>query len=324
MRILLIGKTKKKTRTYYHFKKAFKRQGHQVCWVKYLKLKSYLGEKIANIVVNIIVVFYRPELLFFHGKDISYDSLLRLRKKMPVVMFYDDFLTARRRNDEQLKKRGRACDIMYLTNRGELGQYRQWGINARHIAGGCDPDDHYIVQDTDPFFQSEVAFIGQANAPERVACMREIAKRFDLKLYGLGWEDVGLKATAQEVFIPEYRKICAGAKVVLGWNNDTAKIDLYFSNRTWFTLGCGGFLLTAYSPSLEEMFGRARELDWFETVEECCEKISYYLTHDEERSQIAAAGYKLAHSQYSYDSMVKKIIADIEKAQIDLTRPDRE
>ncbi len=312
MKILLIAKSKTHTRIYHYFKEAFKRQGHRVCWVKYLKLRSYFGEKIANILVEMLRVFYRPDLLFFHGKDISYDLLLRLKKKMPAVMYFDDFLTAARRNDEQLKKLGRESDIMYVTGRGELAQYRQWGINARFITGGCDPAAHYRAQATDSFYGSEVAFIGRANAPERVACMHEVAKRFDLKLWGQGWEDFDLKAAAKEVFADEYRKICAGAKVVLGWNNDNATVDLYFSNRTWYTLGCGAFLLTAYSPSLEELFGRGRELDWFETIEECCEKIAYYLAHDEERKQIAAAGYHLAHSKYSYDNMVKTIIADIE------------
>jgi len=33
----------------------------------------------------------------------------------------------------------------------------------------------------------------------------------------------------------------------------------------------------SFSPSLEELFGRKRKLDWFKTIEEYCEKISYYL-----------------------------------------------
>ena len=97
---------------------------------------------------------------------------------------------------------------------------------------------------------------------------------------------------------------------MLGWNIDPT-VDLYFSNRTWYTLGCGGFLLTAYTPNLEELFGRGKELDWFESFEECCEKIEYYLGHDEERRKIAAAGYQLAHREYSYDKMVERIIADV-------------
>jgi spore maturation protein CgeB len=313
MKILLVSKSKPHTRIYAYFKKAFERQGHTVCWVKYLKLRSYFGEKIANLLVNLLATFHRSDLLFFHGKDISYKLLIRLKKQMPAIMYFDDV----QRNDEQLKILGRCCDIMYLTARGEVAQYNQWGINARFIQGGCDPDAHYKVQTPDAFYQSEVAFIGQADRPERIELMREIGKRFDMKLWGQKWETAGMKVAAKEVFADEYRKICAGAKIILGFDKADATVDLYFSNRTWYTLGCGGFLLTTYCPSLEEMFGRGRELDWFETLEECCEKIAYYLDHDEERQRIATAGYQLAHSQYSYENMVEKIIADLNKIQLD-------
>src|SRR5210317_173437 len=50
------------------------------------------------------------------------------------------------------------------------------------------------------------------------------------------WEKNGLSAAATDVYASEYRKICAGAKIILGWNIDPT-IDLYFSNRTWYTLG---------------------------------------------------------------------------------------
>ncbi len=312
MRVVIIAKSKRHTRIYYYFKQAFRRLGHRAIYIKYLKLNAYLGKTAATLIVDRLLRLYQPDLLFFHGRDISDELLMRLKKRMVVVMYFDDCLKGASRSIERVKMQGRQADIMYLTNRGEIAQYRQWGVNAKFITGGCDPVAHRVVQAPESFYRSEVAFIGKANTPDRVACMREIAQRFDLKLWGAGWEDTGLKAAAQDVYAAEYRQICAGAKIVLGWNIDPT-VDLYFSNRTWYTLGCGGFLLTAYSPSLEELFGRGRELDWFETVEECCEKIEYYLQHDEQRQNIARAGYRLAHHHYSYDKMVEKIIEDIRK-----------
>jgi len=254
----------------------------------------------------------KPDMLFFHGRDISYELLMWAKKRMPVVMYFDDCIKGSQRSIDEIIKTGRQADIMYLTNRGEIPQYREWGVNAKFITGGCDPQAHRMVDSPDPFYQSDVAFIGKPNTPERAECMREISQRFDLKLWGSGWEKFGLQAAATDVYAPEYRKICAGAKIMLGWNIDPT-IDLYFSNRTWYTLGCGGFLLTAYTPSLEELFGRGQELDWFENVEECCDKIAFYLQHNETRKKIAAAGYRLAHKNYSYDKMVEKIIGDVRK-----------
>lgn len=312
MKVFIIAKSKRHTRIYYYFKKAFQRQGHRTHWIKYLKLKSYLGEQAATIAVDKLMALAKPDLLFFHGRDISCELLHRAKKRMPVVMYYDDCIRGSRRSFEEVVNQGRLADIMYLTNRGEVAQYRELGVNARFITGGCDPAAHRMLDGPDPLYQSDVAFIGKPNTPERAEFMQLLAKKFDLKLWGSGWEKYSLSVGAKDVYAAEYRQICAGSKIMLGWNIDPT-IELYFSNRTWYTLGCGGFLLTAYSPSLEEIFGRGRELDWFETLEECCEKIEYYLQHDEERQKIARAGYQLAHNEYSYDKMVEKIIGDIRK-----------
>jgi spore maturation protein CgeB len=312
LRVFIIAKSKRHTRIYYYFKKAFQRQGHPACWIKYLKLKSYLGERTATVLVDKLMFVYQPDLLFFHGRDISDELLLKAKKRMPVVMYYDDCIRGSRRSFAEVIKQGRQADIMYLTNRGEVAQYREHGVNARFITGGCDPAAHRMVGRTDSLYQSDVAFIGRPNTPERAEFMQVLAKKFDLKLWGSGWDKYGLSAVAADVYASEYRQICAGSKIMLGWNIDPT-IDLYFSNRTWYTLGCGGFLLTAYSPSLQELLGRGQELDWFETVEECCEKIEYYLQHDEERQKIARAGYQLAHNEYSYDTMVNRIIGDVKQ-----------
>ena len=310
MKVIIIAKSKRHTRIYYFFKKAFQRQGHRARWIKYLKLKSYLGERIAAGLVDKLMSAFKPDLLFFHGRDISDELLLRAKKRMPVVMYYDDCIRGSRRSFEQVVRQGRLADIMYLTNRGEIARYRDLGVNARFITGGCDPGEHHLIDSPDPLYQSDVAFIGKPNTPERVEFMQALTKQFDLKLWGSGWQKYGLRAVATDVYTAEYRQICAGSKVILGWNVDPT-VELYFSNRTWYTLGCGGFLLTAYSPGLEEIFGRGKELDWFESIEECCDKISYYLQHDEERRKIAAAGYRLAHGQYSYDAMVNRIAAEV-------------
>ena len=315
LKVFIIAKSKRHTRIYYYFKKAFQRLGHRVYWIKYLKLRSYLGEKAATALVDKLMSISRPDLLFFHARDISFDLLLRAKLRMPVVMYYDDCISGSSRRFEEVIKQGQQADIMYLTNRGEVPVYLERGVNARFITGGCDPTGHRVVDNTDPFYQSDVAFIGKPNTPERAECMQMLAKKFDLKLWGSGWEQYGLSAAATDVYASEYRKICAGAKIILGWNIDPT-IDLYFSNRTWYTLGCGGFLLTAYTPSLEELFGRGKELDWFESVGECRDKIEYYLQHDEERQEIAKAGYQLAHNEYSYDKMVEKIIGDLQKEGI--------
>lgn len=312
MRVTIIAKSKRHTLIYHYFKKAFESLGHQALWIKYPKLKSYIGEKLATAITEKVMFKFKPDLLFFHGTDLPYELLLRAREHMLVVMYYDDCMKISGNYPIEVINFGKQCDIMYITNRGEIPNYKEWGVNAMFITGGCDKDAHRAVKRAGRMYQSDVAFIGKPNTPERVECMREVGKRFDLKLWGSGWERFGLTSAAKDIYADGYRKICAGAKIILGWNIDPT-VDLYFSNRTWYTLGCGGFLLTLYSPSLEEIFERGGHLDWFETVEECCEKIEHYLQNSEKRKKISQAGYELAHREYSYEKMVEKILGNLPK-----------
>ena len=104
MKVFIIAKSKRHTRIYYYFKKAFQRLGHQAHWVKYLKLKSYLGERAATAFVDRLMLMTKPDLLFFHGRDISYELLLRAKKRMPVVMYYDDCIKGSSRSFEEVIK----------------------------------------------------------------------------------------------------------------------------------------------------------------------------------------------------------------------------
>ena len=310
MRIVIISKSKRHTKIYFYLKKAFQQLGHKAFWIKYPKLKSYFGEKTANSITRKLLLGLKPDLLFLHGRDMPMELLRWAKKRMPVFVYYDDCIQGSGGDIHPVVAHGCEADIMYITNRGEIPIYRKWGVNAKFITGGCDSTAHRIVGAPGRYYQSDVAFIGKPNTPERVACMQAVDERFDLKLWGSGWEKFGLAAASKNVYASGYRKICAGAKIILGWNIDPT-VDLYFSNRTWYTLGCGGFLLTLYSPSLETLFGRGRELDWFESIDECCQKIEYYLGHPEERQSIARAGYELAHQKYNYINMAEQILSDL-------------
>jgi spore maturation protein CgeB len=138
--------------------------------------------------------------------------------------------------------------------------------------------------------------------------MRAVASRFDLKLYGRGWEEVpGLGPTRVHVYPKQYREICASTRVVLGVDARD-DVHLYFSNRTWLTLGCGGFLLTRYVSGLEELFTNHEHLVWFRSTPEALELIDHYLRRDREREQIARTGYEYVHAYHTFHHATAEIL----------------
>ena len=105
----------------------------------------------------------------------------------------------------------------------------------------------------------------------------------------------------------EYREICAGARIVLG-RDWTTQCPGYTSNRTWFTLGSRGFLLTNYAPGLEEIFENHRHLVWYRSVDECLELIEHYRARPVERARIAAEGHAFARAHRTYDDFARDLV----------------
>ena len=78
--------------------------------------------------------------------------------------------------------------------------------------------------------------------------------------------------------------------------------------RIWDILGAGGFVLTNYQTEITEYFEIGNELETFSSEEELLDKISYYLTHEEERCKIARRGYEKAKKEYTLQKRIKQML----------------
>lgn len=85
-------------------------------------------------------------------------------------------------------------------------------------------------------------------------------------------------------------------------------IQTGLSQRVWDVLGCGGFLLTNYQMELPDYLKADKEVVCYETPDELKEKVSYYLTHEEERVEIAKAGYEAVKEKHTYRHRAAEIL----------------
>lgn len=93
------------------------------------------------------------------------------------------------------------------------------------------------------------------------------------------------------------------AKIVLNIHGDDY---LDTETRVFEALGCGAFLLTE-RLSAENPFS-SLELVQFDDLEEAVQKIEYYLRNEDERAQIARAGYVAAISGHTYVHRARQLI----------------
>ncbi|MBO4908228.1 MAG: glycosyltransferase [Lachnospiraceae bacterium] len=150
----------------------------------------------------------------------------------------------------------------------------------------------------------------QVTVKERESLLKSLGDRFNLDLYSKE-KPAGIRANYLGTvdYIKEMPEAFA-----------TSKINLNISLRSILTgiplrivdiLGAGGFCLTNYQAELSEYFENGRELVWFDSPEDLINKAEYYLTHDDEREQIAANGREAAEKLFSYDVLLTKILAQV-------------
>ena len=84
--------------------------------------------------------------------------------------------------------------------------------------------------------------------------------------------------------------VFASSKINL--NITLRSIKTGISLRAFDIMGAGGFLLSNYQAEYSEYFDIGGEMAIYESYEDLLGKVEYYLSHDKEREEIAAAGQR--------------------------------
>ena len=306
-RIILFGKSKRRTRTTFHIVRAFKERGNRVLWLNPAKIRRRHKKKTDIWIQNQIDAF-RPDIVFIYSRDIALGVLKQISaSSIKTVLYYEDMSSD---VPPDLIQMGKQVGFFLATNKGMIEDYRRAGImNPIYFVGACDRYDHRRRRPLLPIWKSDIAFIGRARPDEtRVILTRKLSKQFNVKVYGNSWREFGLEAALKTVTPRGYGLICAGAKIMLG-ADITSEVEGYWSNRLWLTLGCGGFFLTQYVDGMEKYFENKKHLVWYHNEQECLSLAEEYIARPQERHKIAMEGYRLVHERHTFHHFVDRVIA---------------
>ena len=306
MRIVFIAKQHKRSGITGQMERAMRSLGHEVLRLDRRKVERLVGRSAAWWWIKRRILAFHPDLVLVFSFDLPDDKLRELRELTKTATFFDD---CPRELSDRVCKAALASDVFFITNRGQIPLYeKEVGITPAYIVGACDPVGHYRVPSV-PKYVSDVAFIGKPNPTGgRIELMRLLGEHYDTRVYGPGWREAGFESGRQNVYPKQYREICNSARIVVGIDLRD-DVDLYFSNRTWITLGCGGFLLTRYVPNLEEVLTEGEHCAFFRSPEDAVQQVGRYLKDEDARRGIAQAGYRYAHDHYSYPRMLERMLA---------------
>lgn len=107
----------------------------------------------------------------------------------------------------------------------------------------------------------------------------------------------------------EMPKVFRASKINLNFTIPNIKSGIPL--RIWDVLGSGGFLLTNYQAEIPYYFKEGTDLVCFDGIDDLREKVGYYLTHEEERREIAYNGYQKVKREHSYIERIRTILDTI-------------
>lgn len=310
--VVFVCKSKKHTKTTKYMLKALKKRVKKVIRIKShrhrYKRFSFLANY-KNFIKNKIIRT-NPDLILVFSFDLPLSLLKELSEFYKISLVFDD---PNPPENKRLLEYGSWLDYLFVTTDGLDDIMKKKGIKKTVFCmQGCDRDEHRKIPTKNKKWASEVAFIGRrVDDSKRISLLKAIDRTYNLKVWGSDWEKHGFCCLKKNIYPKHYAKICYATKVLIGCDPNQEMLH-YFSNRTWLTLGCGGFLLTNYVPGLEDIFKKGVHLEWYKTHEECLDLIGYYLKHENERKRIAITGYEFVHSNRTQDIVIDEIISTIE------------
>lgn len=123
--------------------------------------------------------------------------------------------------------------------------------------------------------------------------LQELTERIPVFEYGKtkieNYSDILLKSVHNPVYGNDMYKLFSNSKIVLNMHIGVAG-DYAGNMRLFEVTGMGSCLLTDYKKNLGELFDLDNEIVAYDSPEDCIEKATWLLEHDDERNRIAAAG----------------------------------
>ena len=166
-------------------------------------------------------------------------------------------------------------------------------------------DHFFFANQEDIAIQSVLA--RKITVEERKLMARTLARKFDFKLYTIS-------NTEKFPEINNCGPVDFAKHAPLVYNG--SKINIYVTPRAIRSgvplrvleiMACQGFVLVNYQEDLAKEFEDGKELVMYRSLDEMVEKVQYYLEHEEERKQIARAGYEKVLREYNYATKLRKI-----------------
>ncbi|MFI5238980.1 MAG: glycosyltransferase, partial [Gemmatimonadales bacterium] len=291
---------------------ALRRAGHETLIVDDRRMKRAIGRRMTQHLVRARARRFRPDFIFL-SKCLALDleTVRKLIVTAPNAMWYHDpqwFRDTARADIGHICAVGRLADTFFVT--GFDAEWRALGTNAKFLPAAGDAAIRPVA--SSPGYESDAAFIGTGYDPGRAALLLELAKHYDVRVYGPAWDQWRdeLRWNGRAVEGAEFARVCSSARVTLGINPSRAEGGVsYTSDRTWMVILAGAFYLGHGTPGVTRFLRDGEHCAWYSGVDDCVDKLGRYLKDPLARERIRTAGERFVRANHTYDQRIRNLLS---------------
>lgn len=217
-------------------------------------------------------------------------------------------------------------DYVFTLEKSCVSLYRELGCSQVHYLPFAVNPDYIRPTFADASYETDICFIGSAFW-NRVAIFDEIAAYLSgkkLKIVGYWWERLNnytlLKPNIHGIWISpeETFKHYSRAKIMINihrsredptHNSNSQQISTQSVNPRMFEISaCGTLQLTDVREELQEQYTPGYDIATFSSPDELVSNIEYYLTHENERREMAWRGLRKTMNNHTFRNRLSKLL----------------
>ncbi|MDX1666096.1 MAG: glycosyltransferase [Saprospiraceae bacterium] len=266
-----------------------------------------------HLVIDAYIRYWKPDVIFVRSQPVPSFFWQKYRK--------DTLLVSRLSARLPLHWHPNHWDLIYTDHPDFKTFFELHGVPTILNDQGFD---HRIIDELQQLPKKyELSFVGgmgTENFLRRTLFFNEIAKRTNFIWWGYWWKygDDGRRFSDFPALVDSFQGPTSGLEMYQIYKDSMINLNDYvdtadgrgFNQRMFEVMGAGGFLLTRQAPNFEKDFPP----DIFITYtgpEDCIDKISYFLNHEKEREEIAAAGQQFVIERYDYRRITREFGEDL-------------
>jgi spore maturation protein CgeB len=265
---------------------------------------------------------FKPDLIISIAQaPLTPESISNLKKlNIPIAFwFVEDFRTIKYWKDV-----APFYDYFFTLQRGEFTDelLSIGGHNPYYLPQGCLPSLHKEINlssnDVNQY-SADISFMG-AGYYNRVQSFTRLLSH-DFKIWGTEWSlnsQVGrlVQNKNKRVDPSDIVKIYNAGKINLNlhsskFHEGVNPVGDFVNPRTFEIAACGGFQLVDERSELGELMEPGIEVITFNSIDNLCEKIEYFLVHEDEAKLIASRGKKRVLDEHTIQHRMEEMLVHI-------------